>query len=110
MTEGTQFEYLKICSIEDVPAGGKLSIAVGDLGIVLVNCAGSFHAVADICTHDNGPLGDGELDGCELACPRHGARFDVRNGIATRLPAVTPIPIYPTRVVDGWIEIGIPEG
>ena len=75
--------------------------------IVLFNIAGGFFAIGDVCTHDEGPLGDGDLDGYQVICPRHGARFDVRTGEATHLPAVQPTPSYPVRVVDGMIEIGV---
>ena len=54
------------------------------------------------------PLGDGELDGFQIICPRHGARFDIRSGKALMLPAVVDTPWYPVRVVDGWLEIGLP--
>jgi 3-phenylpropionate/trans-cinnamate dioxygenase ferredoxin subunit len=75
---------------------------------VVFNLAGNYFAIGDVCTHDDGPLGDGELDGYEIICPRHGARFDVRNGRATGLPAVIDTPSYPVRVVEGKIEVGIP--
>jgi 3-phenylpropionate/trans-cinnamate dioxygenase ferredoxin subunit len=54
-------------------------------------------------------LGDGDLDGYEIICPRHGAHFDVRDGRAVRLPAVVNTPWYPVRVSDGFLEVGIPE-
>jgi 3-phenylpropionate/trans-cinnamate dioxygenase ferredoxin subunit len=75
---------------------------------VVFNIAGNFFAIGDVCTHDDGPLGDGELDGYQVICPRHGARFDVRNGKAMALPAVMDTPSYPVRVIDGKIEVGIP--
>ena len=55
-------------------------------------------------------MGHGELEGNEIICPRHGARFDVRSGKVTALPAVIDIPAYPVRVVDGQIEVGVPVG
>ena len=64
-----------------------------------------FYAVEDVCTHDGGPLGEGKLDGCELICPRHGARFDVRTGAATRMPAIEPAPTYAVRVEDGDVLV-----
>ena len=70
-----------------------------------VNLDGQFYAVEDVCTHDGGPLGEGKLDGCELICPRHGARFDVRTGAATRMPAIEPAPTYAVRVEDGDVLV-----
>ncbi len=65
---------------------------MGNAQIVVFNIAGQFFAIGDVCTHDDGPLGDGELEGYEIVCPRHGAHFDVRTGKAIRLPAVRPTP------------------
>ena len=75
--------------------------------IVVVNLDGQFYAVEDVCTHDGGPLGEGKLDGCELICPRHGARFDVRTGAATRMPAIEPVPTYEVRVEDGDVLVEV---
>lgn len=67
-------------------------------------------AIDDVCTHDGGPLDQGELAGDIIECPRHGARFDVTTGAVKALPAVRPVRTYPTRVIDGHIEVEIPEG
>ena len=77
--------------------------------IVIVNIAGQFFAIADVCTHDDGPLGDGDIEGFNIVCPRHGGEFDVRTGQAVQMPAVVDIPAYPVRVVDGTIQLGIPK-
>lgn len=81
---------------------------IDGLQIVVFNVAGSYYAIGDVCSHDNGPLGDGELDGLEVICPRHGARFDIRTGEVRSLPAIVDIPAYPVRVVDGQLEVGVP--
>jgi 3-phenylpropionate/trans-cinnamate dioxygenase ferredoxin subunit len=75
---------------------------------VIFNIGGQYFAIGDVCSHDNGPLGDGDLEGYEVTCPRHGAVFDVRTGKVLSLPAIVDIPAFPTRVVDGQIEIGLP--
>ena len=69
---------------------------------------GEFYAIADLCSHDDGPLGDGDLEDHEIICPRHGARFDVRTGKVLSLPAVEDISAYPVRCIDGKIEVGVP--
>lgn len=108
MPEEAKITFIEICSIDELLPGERLFIEVGDQPILLLNIDGTVYAIGDVCTHDNGPLGEGELDGCEIVCPRHGARFDVRDGRATRLPALKPIPSYPARVIDGRVEIGFP--
>jgi 3-phenylpropionate/trans-cinnamate dioxygenase ferredoxin component len=100
--------FYKIALIDELPNGERLFLEIGDRAIVVFNLAGEYYAVGDICTHDDGPLGDGDLEGYEIVCPRHGARFDVRTGAVLSLPAVVDIPAYPVRVVDGQIEVGVP--
>lgn len=106
--EAEKIEYVEVGPASDLPNGERLFVNIDNLDIVVFNIAGNYFAIGDVCSHDNGPLGDGELDGEEVICPRHGARFDLRTGKATALPAVVDIPAYPVRVVDGQIEVGIP--
>jgi len=73
-------------------------VTVGGISIALCNVDGKLYAIEDICTHDDGPLGEGTLDGKEVECPRHGARFDVRTGAVTRMPAVAPVRTFPVTV------------
>lgn len=104
----TKVEYIAIASVEDLPNGERLFVEIDNESIVVFNIAGGYYAIGDVCSHDNGPLGDGDLDGYDVQCPRHGAKFDVRTGKVRSLPAVEDIPAYPVRVVDGQIEIGVP--
>jgi 3-phenylpropionate/trans-cinnamate dioxygenase ferredoxin subunit len=103
-----QLEYIGVGSAADLPPGERLFVQVDELTIVVFNIAGELFAIRDVCSHDDGPLGDGELDGEQVICPRHGARFDVRTGKVLALPAVVDIPAYPVRVVEGEIEVGVP--
>jgi 3-phenylpropionate/trans-cinnamate dioxygenase ferredoxin subunit len=73
--------------------------------LLVCNVGGELYAVADVCTHDRGPLGEGRLRGTTIECPRHGARFDVRDGAVKAPPAVKPIATYATRVRDGAVEV-----
>ena len=74
----------------------------------LGHCAdGTWGAIDNVCTHDGGVLGEGELEECEVECPRHGARFDLQSGEVRALPAVFPVNAYPVRVVDGLVEVDI---
>jgi 3-phenylpropionate/trans-cinnamate dioxygenase ferredoxin subunit len=103
-----QLEYLAVCALSDLPSGERLFIEVDEQMIIVFNIAGGLFAIADVCSHDGGSLDEAEVEGYEVLCPRHGARFDLRSGEATRLPAVAPIPAYPVRVVDGMVEVGLP--
>ena len=101
-------EFIPVATLEEVPQGERLFVEIDAIPIVIFNIAGQLFAIGDVCSHDDGPLGEGTLDGYEVSCPRHGAEFDVKTGKALSLPAVVDIPAYPVRVVDGQIEIGLP--
>lgn len=100
--------FYAIASLDELKNGERLFLEIDDHPVVVFNIGGNFYAIGDVCTHDEGPLGDGRLEGYELICPRHGAHFDVQTGEALSLPAVVNAPAYPVRVVDGQIEIGLP--
>lgn len=89
---------VKVARVADIPPGHKKIVEVDGVEIVIVNLDGAFYAIEDVCTHDGGPLGEGTLEGCQLICPRHGARFDVRTGAALTMPAVEPAPTYEVQV------------
>jgi 3-phenylpropionate/trans-cinnamate dioxygenase ferredoxin component len=101
-------EYIAVEEANNLPPGERLFVEIDGQPIVVFNIAGQFFAIADVCSHDDGPVGDGELDGLDVICPRHGARFDLRTGKALAMPAVVDIPAYPVRVENGQIELGLP--
>jgi 3-phenylpropionate/trans-cinnamate dioxygenase ferredoxin subunit len=102
-------DYIEIAPVSQIAPGERLFIELGGSSIVLFNLAGQLFAIGDVCSHDNGPVGDGDIEENEIICPRHGARFDISTGKATSLPAVLDIPAYPVRIVDGIIQIGVPK-
>jgi 3-phenylpropionate/trans-cinnamate dioxygenase ferredoxin subunit len=102
-------EFVEIAEQAELADGERLFIGIGDKAIVVFRIAGKLFAIADLCSHDDGPLGDGDLNDHEITCPRHGAVFDVHNGRALSLPAVVDIPAYPVRIVNGQIEVGLPR-
>jgi 3-phenylpropionate/trans-cinnamate dioxygenase ferredoxin subunit len=103
----SHYSFYPVLSFDDLENGERIFIDVDDVPVVIFKIASDVYAIADRCTHDDGPLGEGDLEGFEVICPRHGARFDVRNGKALTLPAVEDTLYYPVRVVDGQIEIGV---
>jgi 3-phenylpropionate/trans-cinnamate dioxygenase ferredoxin subunit len=104
-----QIEFVEIAPVAELPEGERLFIEAAGRSIVIFNLSGKFYAIGDVCSHDSGPVGDGDIEQYEIICPRHGARFDIRTGKATSLPAVVDIPSYPVRVVGDMLEIGLPK-
>lgn len=103
-----KLEFIPVGSVEELKEGERLFIEIDEKPIVILNIAGQYYAIADVCSHDDGPVGEGTLEGFEIICPRHGARFDVRTGKVLALPAFVNISAYPVRLVGEQIEIGIP--
>ena len=87
-------EFVKVAVRGEIPPGGKKLVEIDGRAIAVFNVDGAFHAIDDVCTHDGGPLAEGTLEGAEIRCPRHGARFDVRTGQALCLPAVEPVAVH----------------
>lgn len=87
-----------VARLSEIPAGTMKVVKVDGVAVALCNVDGRIFAIEDVCTHDEGPIGEGLLEGHEAECPRHGARFDVRTGAATRMPAVAPVRTFPARV------------
>ncbi len=100
-------QFFPICKVEELPEGERIFIAIGDAPVVIFNISGAYYAIDDRCTHDEGPLGEGDVEDSQIICPRHGARFDIRTGNVLSLPAVQGVSSYPIRVVEGTIEIGL---
>jgi 3-phenylpropionate/trans-cinnamate dioxygenase ferredoxin subunit len=103
-----KLEYVPIGAISELKDGGRLFIELDGKPIVIINVGNQYYAIADVCSHDDGPVGEGTLEGYEIICPRHGARFDLRTGKVLALPAFVDIPAYAVRLVGDQIEIGIP--
>ena len=101
----TDETWLLAGHIDQIPAGRVTLVEQGDLRIAVCNLEGQFYAVEDVCSHDGGPLDQGQLDGNEIECPRHGARFDVRTGEATLMPAVMPIQTFPVKIEGNQVFV-----
>jgi 3-phenylpropionate/trans-cinnamate dioxygenase ferredoxin subunit len=99
--------WYKVSQWGDPEPGAVKVVEVAGERIALCNVDGEYHAIADVCTHDGGPLDQGELEGNEIECPRHGARFDVCTGRALCFPAVLPVAVYPVKVEDEAIFVEV---
>lgn len=105
----SKIEYMEIAPASDLPNGERLFVEIEGKPIVIFNIAGQYFSIADVCSHDDGPVGEGDLEGYNITCPRHGAQFDIRTGKVMQMPAVVDIPAYPVQIRDGNIFLGIPK-
>jgi 3-phenylpropionate/trans-cinnamate dioxygenase ferredoxin subunit len=96
---------IRLADTASITPGTVRYVEVAGKRLALCNAGGQFYLIDDVCTHDGGPLDQGELIGFEIECPRHGARFDIRTGRVRRLPAIIPIKTYPVTVEDGAVMV-----
>jgi 3-phenylpropionate/trans-cinnamate dioxygenase ferredoxin subunit len=100
-------QWVNVSKLSDLPEGSVRIVQIHGQRIALCRLAGSCYAIADLCTHDNGPLGEGMLVGEEIECPRHGARFNVKTGEPVTLPAVLPVQTFPVKVEGEEVWVGL---
>ena len=98
-------EWLDVAKADELLPGRYRVIDIEDVEIAVINCGGRFYAIEDVCTHDGGELTGGEIEGCEIECPRHGARFSVETGEALTPPAYEPVATFPVRVENGMVQV-----
>ena len=110
MTEGTSTK-LDVCPAGELPEG-EMRLIEGPDGVKIgvFNCGGALHAIEDRCSHDDGPLAEGEFDAeaCTVECPRHGSLFDVTSGKPKTLPAYQPVQTYPVTIEDDTVKLELP--
>jgi 3-phenylpropionate/trans-cinnamate dioxygenase ferredoxin subunit len=102
---------IDVCLAEELPPGRVKIVRHGDLAIGVFNANGVLLAIEDRCSHDDGPLAEGDFDqdSCVVVCPRHGAEFDVRTGEALTLPAYLPVATFAVRVEGGLVKVDVPD-
>jgi 3-phenylpropionate/trans-cinnamate dioxygenase ferredoxin subunit len=102
-------EFVSVCKVSDLPDPGKIVVEVEDRLVALFHVAGRFWAIDDLCTHDGGPLAEGELTGHVIACPRHGAQFDIRTGRVLSMPATKDTAAHDVKIEgdDVLVRIGV---
>jgi 3-phenylpropionate/trans-cinnamate dioxygenase ferredoxin subunit len=97
--------WVRVGPAASIPLGEHASAEVDGALVAVLNVDGEFLAVEDVCTHDGGGLAGGRIEGDQVICPRHGARFCLRSGRALTPPAYEPVRTFATRVVDGSVEV-----
>ena len=108
MLAADKVEYVTVAKVDELGDGQRKLIEIDGEPMAVFNIAGRYFAIADVCSHDDGPVAEGEVSGAEITCPRHGARFDLQTGKALSLPAVVDIPAYPVRVEGDEVQVGLP--
>lgn len=98
-------DFVTIATTDEIQPGERLVVELGREWVAVFNVDGQYYAIQDLCTHDDGPLAEGELNGCVIECPRHGAQFDIRNGKVLSPPAVVDVPVYKVRVQGNDIQL-----
>jgi 3-phenylpropionate/trans-cinnamate dioxygenase ferredoxin subunit len=101
---------VEVCPLDELPPGELKHVTARPVSVCVYNLGGELYAIEDRCSHDDGPLCEGEFDVEEgtVVCPRHGASFDVRTGEALTLPAFEPVAVFPVRVDDGVVKVELP--
>ena len=100
---------IEVCPVEELPPGEVKIVHTGELSLGVYNLGGELYAIEDRCSHDDGPLAEGDFDVEEgyAVCPRHGAHIDIRTGRPLTLPAVEPVETFPVRVEDGIVKVRV---
>ncbi len=101
-------EYSRVLKLADLPDGTKKAVDVGGKCVLVCNQGDKLFAISNICSHNEKPLERGRMGNGWIACPTHGARFDLATGAALNLPAKLPIATYQVRAVEDWIEVLVP--
>ncbi len=98
-------DWADVARTDEIPPGGSTVVYLDDVKVAVFNLGGEYHAIEDICTHDGGELASGTVEGEEIVCPRHGARFNIKTGAVTAPPAYEAVHHFPVRVRDNRIQV-----
>lgn len=102
-------EFQLVAKLSEILDPGRMVVEIDDRLVVVLHVSGEVFAIDDVCTHDGGPLGEGELDDHTIACPRHGAKFDIRTGAALTMPATRSTKAHDVKVEGGEVFVRINE-
>jgi 3-phenylpropionate/trans-cinnamate dioxygenase ferredoxin subunit len=98
-----------VAPVDELPPGSVKIVRAGSVSVGVYNLDGEYYAIEDRCSHDDGPLAEGDFDAEDavVVCPRHGSRFDIRTGRPLSLPAYEPVDTFPVTVEGGWVKVDI---
>src|SRR2546429_13642 len=102
-------DFVRACAIADIPDGEAKHVDIDGVPVAIVNTEGDFYAIYDVCSHEEVPLSEGDIDGTTLECWLHGSRFDLASGQPTGLPATKPVPVYPVKIDGGDVFVRLSE-
>jgi 3-phenylpropionate/trans-cinnamate dioxygenase ferredoxin subunit len=102
-------DYHKACAVADVPEEGALRVVVGGVPIAVVRSEGEVYAIFDVCSHQDVPLSEGEVEEGTIECWLHGSRFDLSTGRPIGLPATRPVPVYPVKIDGDDVLVALQE-
>ncbi len=98
-------DWVDVCATADLSAGNHRVVDVDGAQVAVFNIDDEYYAIEDVCTHDGGILTGGRIEGDQIVCPRHGARFSIKTGDALSPPAFEATATFPIRVVDGIVQV-----
>lgn len=98
-------DWVTVAPVDDLKPGTRQIVDVDGSQIVVFNLDGKYYAIEDVCTHDGGQLTGGEVEGDQIICPRHGARFCIRTGAALTAPAYEATATFPVRIENGVVQV-----
>lgn len=102
-------EFQRVCAVDEVPEGGAVHVDLGDTPVAIVKTDGDFYAIYDVCSHEEVPLSEGDIEGTTIECWLHGSRFDLATGKPTGLPATKPVPVYPVKIDGGDVFVRLSD-
>lgn len=101
--------WTTVASLAELPPGARRIVDIDDVRVAVFNLGGEFYAIEDLCTHDYAPLDNGKIEGDEIVCPRHGARFCIKTGAVTAPPAYEPVTAFTVRIHEGLVQVRDPR-
>ena|SRR6266536_6287358 len=98
-------EFVSVAKVDEIKMGERMVVELGRHWVAIFNVDETYYAIEDVCTHDDGPLAEGDLEGCIITCPRHGATFDIRTGKVLSPPALVDVQSYEVQIQGENIQV-----